>query len=90
MGFVPRVGDATRGKNLPSMRANHPVAKKVGQELGPSEVVFGPLPTAESSPCGPEIGNSHRATSEQPGSLQKHLPQRSRKIGRPSELAGTS
>jgi hypothetical protein len=84
------VGDAPRRKILPSVRENHPVAQKMGQELGRGEMVFGPLPTAKSSPCGPAIGNSHRATSEQPGSLQKYLPQRSGKIGRPSELAATS
>ena len=47
------VGNASRRKILPGVRADHSVAKKVGQELGRGEMVLRPLPKAKSLPGGP-------------------------------------
>ena len=49
----PTVGHDAARERLPRLRANHSVAKKVGQELGRGEMVLRPLPKAKSSPGGP-------------------------------------
>ena len=49
----PTVGHDAAKERLPRLRANHSVAKKMGQKLGRGEMVLRPLPKAKSPPGGP-------------------------------------